>query len=106
MAHEIDSRDGSGNERAAVDSPIPVENAARPAAPGAGESQGEKEIHEELKRRIVGARFPASRNELLRHVGPDERGAVESRLRMLPPDQIFSSPEEVMQSFGGLAASG
>lgn len=66
--------------------------------------EGEYQLRCELRERIVDAAYPATRNDLLRHVGPDERGPLEARLRMLPAEQRFDSVDEVMGSLGGMSA--
>jgi hypothetical protein len=75
----------------------------RPAPIEAGASDDEVQLRRDLLDHIASASFPATRNDLLRHVGPDGRGLVESRLRMLPPDKQFDSPEQVLSAFGGMA---
>jgi hypothetical protein len=77
----------------------------RPAT-AVGMSADEIELRRELSRRIADASFPATRNDLLRYMGPDQRGVVESRLRMFPPDHSFASVGEVLNAFGGLSTAG
>jgi hypothetical protein len=81
-----------------------TDEAVRPAS-AAGASADELELRRELGRRLADASFPATRNDLLRYLGPDQRGMVESRLRMFPPDHSFASVDEVLNSFGGLSTS-
>lgn len=70
-------------------------------------SEGPLERHrrEEIRELVRDARFPATRNDLLRHVGPDGRGPVQAHLRALPPDLVFSSPDEVATAFGGIRSA-
>src|SRR4030088_668905 len=75
----------------------------RMGSPLSGASEDERAIRKELVDRIAGASFPATRNELLRHVGPDDRGPIAARLRMLPPDHHFASPEDVLAALGGMS---
>jgi hypothetical protein len=81
-----------------------TDEAIRPAT-AVRASAGEIELRRELSRRIADASFPATRNDLLRYLGPDQRGVVESRLRMFPPDHSFASVDEVLNSFGGLSTA-
>lgn len=79
---------------------------ARPSAvDDVSEGPMERERREEILRRVGDATFPSTRNDLLRHVGPDDRGQVQAHLRALPPDLVFSSPEEVATAFGGIHSS-
>lgn len=76
---------------------------ARPeAVDDANEGPRERALRQELLRLVGGASYPADRNDLLRHLGPDERGPVHAHLRALPPDLVFSSPEEVATAFGAI----
>ncbi len=53
---------------------------------------------------MADATYPATRNSLLRHLGPDGRGPVQAHLRALPPDLVFSNAEEVAWAFGGITS--
>jgi hypothetical protein len=77
----------------------------RVGSPISGASEDERAVRKELLDRIANASFPATRNDLLRHVGPDERGSIEARLRMLPPDHHFASPDDVVAALGGMSTS-
>lgn len=86
--------------------PAPPSAGARPDAetdPTAG--HGELEVRRIVRRAIADAAYPATRNDLLRHVGPDDRGRVQGHLRALPHDLTFASPDEVMAAFGGMRSS-
>jgi hypothetical protein len=54
---------------------------------------------------VADAHYPATRNDLLRHIGPDERGQVHAHLRALPPELVFHSPDEVASAFGAIRSS-
>lgn len=83
--------------------PAPPANGARPSpVDDATEGSRELAVRHQLVEQLAGASFPADRNELLRHVGPDGRGAVRAHLRSLSPDIVFSSAEEVAGAFGGV----
>lgn len=83
--------------------PAPPAPGARPSpVDDVTEGPGERELREEIRRKVADAHFPADRNALLRHVGPDERGQVQAHLRALPPDIVFSTPDEVASAFGGI----
>lgn len=83
--------------------PAPPSEGARPSPmDDVTEGEREREIRREIRDRLADAHFPADRNELLRHVGPDERGAAQAHLRSLPPDIVFSSADEVATAFGGV----
>jgi hypothetical protein len=81
------------------------ETDVRMGSPISGASEEERVIRKELLDRIVEASFPATRNDLLRHVGPDDRGPIAARLRMLPPDHHFASPEDVVAALGGMSTT-
>jgi hypothetical protein len=66
------------------------------------EGEHARRVRREVRDRLADAHFPADRNELLRHVTPDDRGAVQAHLRSLPPDIVFSSAQEVATAFGGI----
>jgi hypothetical protein len=68
--------------------------------PTAGSS--ERSLRHELLGRLQGAPFPATRNDLLRHIGPDQRGQLAAHLRGLPPDLVFDDPVAVVEAFGGI----
>jgi hypothetical protein len=102
---ESHRRDDRLQEAFADDEQVP-ENAARPDDPeGHDVSHEERMVRAELLRRIAGAEYPASRNDLLRHVGADQRGDVQARLRMLPDELNFASPEDVLGALGGMSTS-
>jgi hypothetical protein len=83
--------------------PAPPAEGARPSpVDDVTEGEHERRVRREVRDRLADAHFPADRNELLRHVGPDDRGAVQAHLRSLPPDIVFSSAEEVATAFGGI----
>jgi hypothetical protein len=82
-----------------------LESDVRVGSPITGASEEERVIRKELLDRIADASFPATRNDLLRHVGPDDRGPIEARLRMLPPDHHFGSPEDVVAALGGMSTT-
>ncbi len=83
--------------------PAPPAEGARPSpVDDAAEGAREREVRREIRDLLSDARFPADRNELLRHVGPDGRGPVRAHLRSLPPDIVFSSAQEVATAFGGI----
>jgi hypothetical protein len=83
----------------------PVVGSARPSNPSVGTSEGERELQKQVMLAISDVTFPATRDDLLRHIGPDQRGTVQARLRMLLPDVGFASAEAVIQSFGGISTS-
>jgi hypothetical protein len=97
-ANEHDEQDETSTDAATG-----PENDVRMGSPSSGASEEERAVRKELLDRIVGASFPATRNDLLRHVGPDDRGPVEARLRMLAPDHHFASPQDVVAALGGMA---
>lgn len=68
-------------------------------------SDGERRLRHELHDAVADARYPASREDLLAHVGPDQRGAVQARLRSLPNGAMFSSADEVARAFGDVETS-
>lgn len=81
----------------------PPEVGARPApVDDATEGGRERTIRHEALERLAGAPFPASRNELLRYLGPDRRGALAAHLRSLPPDLRFDDAVAVATAFGGI----
>jgi hypothetical protein len=83
--------------------PAPPAEGARPSPPDDATAGGrEREIRRQIRDLLSDAPFPAERNELLRHVGPDGRGPVQAHLRSLPPDIVFQSAEEVATAFGGI----
>jgi hypothetical protein len=86
--------------------PAPPAQGARPS-PVDDPSEGSREIEvrHQILEQLAEASFPADRNELLRHVGPDGRGAVRAHLRSLSPDIVFSSAEEVAGAFGGVRSA-
>lgn len=86
--------------------PATPELRARPSpVDDVSEGPMERELRAEILRLVSDAHFPATRNDLLRHIGPDERGPAQGHLRALPPDLVFSSPEEVATAFGGIRSS-
>lgn len=86
--------------------PPPPVPGARPSPLGdPSVDQGERQVREALLEAVSGAPFPATRNDLLRYVGPDSRDVVASRLRALPPTIAFQSPQEVVEAFGGLGTA-
>lgn len=83
--------------------PAPPAEGARPSpVDDVTEGEREREVRRQIRDLLSDARFPADRNELLRHVGPDHRGAVQAHLRSLSPDMVFSSADEVATAFGGV----
>lgn len=83
--------------------PAPPAQGARPSPPDdVTEGEREREIRREIRDRLMDAHFPANRNDLLRHVGADERGPLQAHLRSLPPDIVFSSADEVATAFGAI----
>ncbi|MGH8979860.1 MAG: hypothetical protein ACRDWE_02405 [Acidimicrobiales bacterium] len=85
--------------------PAPPSLGARPSPPDdVTEGPREREVREEIRRLLADASYPAMRNDLLRHIGPDERGPLQAHLRALPPDLVFSSSEEVASAFGGIVS--
>lgn len=83
--------------------PAPPAHGARPApVDDVSEGAHERAVRQEVLERLSDATFPADRNALLRHIGPDERGPVQAHLRALSPDIVFSSAEEVASAFGGI----
>lgn len=114
MAHEASRPDATEHETglpADGDDELPGEPAppvagARPDAPDdPSEGRAERQVREEVRRLVSDAHFPADRNELLRHIGPDGRSAVHAHLRSLPPDIVFSGPDEVASAFGGIRST-
>lgn len=83
--------------------PAPPTTRARPS-PVHDPTEGpvERARREEIRGLLSGAHFPADRNDLLRYLGPDERGPVQAHLRALPPDIVFGGPDEVVAAFGGI----
>ena len=73
----------------------------RPGPPGGlgGLSQGD------MRQKLREAAFPATRNDLLRQIGPDTRGQLAAHLRSLPPDVVFADVNAVMNAFGGIGNS-
>lgn len=85
--------------------PAPQALSARPSpADDVTEGPRERELREEIRQLLTGMTFPATRNDLLRRIGPDERGPLQAHLRSLPSDLVFSSPEEVASAFGGVSS--
>lgn len=86
--------------------PAPPVAGARPDAPDdPSEGTAEREVREEIRRLVADATYPADRNDLLRHIGPDGRSAVHAHLRALPPDIVFAGPDEVASAFGGIRSA-
>jgi hypothetical protein len=85
-----------------VDGEPKPEPGARPGPALSGVSEDEAEIRRQMLHELQRASFPATRNDLLRAIGPDQRGPIEARLRMLPPDLVFDSPEHVLTALGGM----
>lgn len=83
----------------------PAEGARRSPVEDATEGEHERRVRREIRDRLQDAEFPADRNALLRHVGPDDRGPVQAHLRSLSPDIVFSSAEEVASAFGGIRSA-
>lgn len=85
--------------------PAPPILGARPSPPDdVTEGPRERKLREEIRRLLVDVSYPATRNDLLRHIGPDERGPLHAHLRALPADLVFSSSEEVASAFGGITS--
>lgn len=85
--------------------PAPPTLSARPSPPDdVTEGPRERQLRAEIRRLLADASYPATRNDLLRHVGPDERGPVQAHLRALPADLVFSNAEEVASAFGGITS--
>jgi hypothetical protein len=81
----------------------PPEPGARPApVDDATEGRRELSVRQEALERLAGAPFPATRNDLLRYIGPDHRGALAAHLRALPPDLTFEDAGSVATAFGGI----
>jgi hypothetical protein len=97
--HEQDDQ----QDETATDAATGPETDVRMGSPISGASEEERAVRKELLDRIADASFPATRNDLLRHVGPDDRGPEQARLRMLPPDHHFASPEDVVAALGGMS---
>ncbi len=86
--------------------PAPPAEGARPSpVDDVTEGEHEREVRRRIRDLLGDAEFPADRNALLRHVGPDDRGVVQAHLRSLPPDIVFSSAEEVATAFGGIRSA-
>lgn len=66
------------------------------------EGGSERAVRQELVARLHGAPFPPDRNALLRHIGPDRRGAVAAHLRALPAECAFEDAEAVAMALGGM----
>lgn len=83
--------------------PAPPSRGARPS-PVDDPTEGpmERARRDEIRELLAAAPFPADRNDLLRYLGPDERGPVQAHLRALPPDIVFGGPDEVVAAFGGI----
>jgi Protein of unknown function (DUF2795) len=99
------NKDDHQQTETASDAGVGPEAEVRMGSPISGASEEERAVRKELINQIVGASFPATRNDLLRHVGPDDRGPIEARLRMLPPDHRFASPEDVVAALGGMSTT-
>lgn len=85
--------------------PAPPSLGARPSPPDdVTEGPRERRLRAEIRERLADAPFPATRNDLLRHIGPDARGPVHAHLRALPADLVFSGPDEVATAFGGITS--
>lgn len=85
--------------------PAPPTLSARPSpSDDVTEGPRERQLRAEICRVLADATYPAARNDLLRYLGPDERGPVHAHLRALPPDVEFSSAEEVAGAFGGITS--
>lgn len=81
----------------------PPEAGARPApVDDVTEGARERTVRHEVLEQLAGAPFPATRNDLLRYLGPDRRGAVAAHLRALPPDLTFDDAASVATAFGGI----
>jgi hypothetical protein len=83
--------------------PWPPEVRVRPDPPDdptAGTS--ELRVRQAVLEAVADAGYPATREDLLRHVGPDERGPIQAHLRSLPAGLVFESPEAVASAFGGI----
>jgi hypothetical protein len=98
----VSRAEGRLQEPAVEGEPAP-ESGARPGPALSGVSEDEAEIRRQLLHELAGASFPATRNDLLRFIGPDERGPTEARLRMLPPDLKFDSAEHLLTALGGMS---
>ena len=66
------------------------------------EGSRERQVRRELRARLEDAPFPATRNDLLRHIGPDQRGVLDAHLRALPADLVFADVASVATAFGGI----
>lgn len=85
--------------------PAPPTLNARPAPPDdVTEGPRERQLRAQIRELLSDASYPATRNDLLRHVGPDERGPVQAHLRALPPDLVFSDADEVAGAFGAITS--
>lgn len=91
-----------GDEDLPGEPPPPAEGARPSPVDDVTEGEREREVRRHLRELLADATFPANRNELLRHVGPDDRGPVRAHLRSLSPDIVFSSADEVATAFGGI----
>lgn len=78
----------TGTRLSAVDDP----------AAGAAEAA----VRRELQDRLSDIEYPATRNDLLRHVGGDERGQLQAHLRSLPAETTFPDVGSVVRSFGAI----
>jgi hypothetical protein len=87
--------------------PMPPESGARPGpVDDPEEGPGERGLRRELLERLEGARFPADRNDLLRHLGPDSRDPAIGHLRSLPSEVVFDGPESVVRALAGIRGGG
>ena len=89
-----------------TDDPRPPVGSVRPSPAPEEMGDEENQLRIQLRERILDAVYPATRNDLLRHIGADERGPVEARLRMLPVGQSFGSVDQVLASLGGMSSPG
>jgi hypothetical protein len=89
-----------------TDDPRPPVGSVRPSPAPEEMGDEENQLRIQLRERILDAVYPATRNDLLRHIGADERGPVEARLRMLPAGQSFGSVDQVLASLGGMSSPG
>ncbi|HEY3941541.1 MAG TPA: hypothetical protein VGL60_03575 [Acidimicrobiales bacterium] len=90
-------------DRFPPDEPRPPVLGARPSPvedPSTGEA--ERAVRRELLGRIESVSFPATRNDLLRAIGPDDRSPLHAHLRALPPDLEFANAQQVVAAFGAM----
>lgn len=92
-------------QEAPADDEPGFEPATRPGPTSAATLTAEEaRIRRTLAGALAGATYPATRNDLIRHLGdPDGRDDLTARLRMLPADRTFADATDAMRALGGMA---